>query len=163
MPRGTPCTTLAVRHARLPTPFEIRSMRPTKSYPALGMGRELLSLNLGFATLLAQPPEAMPGEARQAFKALGTKCPTRYDRYSAHRRWPTASLPTASRRPGRPIGGPVRSRHPQQTARPTPTPRGTNSGSGTRGAGGLGKGGKRREGGNTRRDLGGVEGTHDQP
>ena len=31
------------------------------------------------------------------------------------------------------------------------------------GPGGLGKGGKRREGGNTRRDLGGVEGTHDQP
>ena len=42
------------------------------------MGRELLSLNLGFATLLAQPPEAMPGEARQAFKALGALPPLRY-------------------------------------------------------------------------------------
>ena len=29
--------------------------------------------------------------------------------------------------------------------------------------GGLGEGGRRREGGNTRRGLGGVEGTHDQP
>ena len=43
---------------------------------------------------------------------------------------------------------------------PTPTPRGTNSGSGTRG---TREGGERREGGNTRQDLGGVEGTHDQP
>ena len=42
------------------------------------MGRELLSLNLGFATLLAQPPEAMPGEARQSFKALGALPPLRY-------------------------------------------------------------------------------------
>ena len=31
------------------------------------------------------------------------------------------------------------------------------------GPGGLGEGGRRREGGNTRRGLGGVEGTHDQP
>ena len=42
------------------------------------MGRELLSLNLSFATLLAQPPEAMPGEARQSFRALGALPPLRY-------------------------------------------------------------------------------------
>ena len=42
------------------------------------MGRELLSLNLSFATLLAQQPEAMPGEARQSFKALGGLPPLRY-------------------------------------------------------------------------------------
>ena len=49
-----------------------------EAYPALGMGRELLSLNLSFATLLAQPPEAMPGEARQSFRALGALPPLRY-------------------------------------------------------------------------------------
>ena len=42
------------------------------------MGRELLSLNLSFATLLAQRPDAMPGEARQSFKALGGLPPLRY-------------------------------------------------------------------------------------
>ena len=42
------------------------------------MGRELLSLNLSFATLLVQPPEAMPGEARQSFRALGALPPLRY-------------------------------------------------------------------------------------
>ena len=49
-----------------------------EAYPAMGMGRELLSLNLGFATLLAQPPETMPGEARQSFRALGALPPLRY-------------------------------------------------------------------------------------
>ena len=49
-----------------------------EAYPALGMGRELLSLNLSFATLLAQPPEALPGEVRQAFRALGALPPLRY-------------------------------------------------------------------------------------
>ena len=49
-----------------------------EAYPALGMGRELLSLNLGFGTLLAQPPQAMPGEARQAFRALGALPPLCY-------------------------------------------------------------------------------------
>lgn len=49
-----------------------------EAYPALGMGRELLSLNLSFATLLAQRPDAMPGEARQSFKALGGLPPLRY-------------------------------------------------------------------------------------
>jgi len=49
-----------------------------EAYPALGMGRELLSLNLSFATLLAQPPEAMPGEARQSFRALGALPPLQY-------------------------------------------------------------------------------------
>ena len=42
------------------------------------VGRELLSLNLSFGALLAQPPEAMPGEARQAFRALGALPPLRY-------------------------------------------------------------------------------------
>ena len=49
-----------------------------EAYPALGMGRELLSLNLGFARAVALPPEAMPGEARQAFKALGELPALRY-------------------------------------------------------------------------------------
>ena len=91
--------------------------------------------------------------------APGAKCPTWYDRYSAHRRWPTASPPTAPRRPGRPIGGPTLEA-PSRLRVPRQRPVGRTQGLGP---GGLGKGGKRREGGNTRRDLGGVEGTHDQP
>ena len=74
-----------------------------EAYPALGMGRELLSLNLSFGALLAQPPEAMPGEARQAFRALGALPPLRY-------------LRTRCRGPhGRPPVHPAR-RHPARTA-----------------------------------------------
>ena len=42
------------------------------------MGRELLSLNLSFPRVAAGPPEAMPGEARQAFKAIAALPPLRY-------------------------------------------------------------------------------------
>ena len=49
-----------------------------EAYPAMGMGRELLTLNLGFGRVAALPPEAMPGEARQAFAALAALPPLRY-------------------------------------------------------------------------------------
>ena len=42
------------------------------------MGRELLSLNLSFSPIVKSPPEAMPGEARQAFKAVAALPPLRY-------------------------------------------------------------------------------------
>ena len=60
-------------------PFQalLRPVRP-RGIPGPRYGRELLSLNLSFATLLAQPPEAMPGEARQSFRALGALPPLRY-------------------------------------------------------------------------------------
>ena len=49
-----------------------------QAYPGLGMGRELLSLNLSFSPIVKSPPEAMPGEARQAFKAVAALPPLRY-------------------------------------------------------------------------------------
>ena len=49
-----------------------------QAYPDLGMGRELLSLNLSFSRIVDGPPEAMPGEARQAFKAVAALPPLRY-------------------------------------------------------------------------------------
>ena len=53
--------------------------RPWKGYyakyareacPDMRMGRELLYLNLSFGRVTALPPDAIPGEARQAFVAL---------------------------------------------------------------------------------------------
>jgi len=49
-----------------------------QAYPGLGMGREMLSLNLSFSRIVGGPPEAMPGEARQAFKAVAALPPLRY-------------------------------------------------------------------------------------
>ena len=49
-----------------------------QAYPDLGMGREMLSLNLTFSRIVDGPPEAMPGEARQAFKAVAALPPLRY-------------------------------------------------------------------------------------
>jgi hypothetical protein len=49
-----------------------------QAYPDLGMGREMLSLNLSFSRIVDGPPEAMPGEARQAFKAVAALPPLRY-------------------------------------------------------------------------------------
>ena len=71
----------------------------------------------------------------------------------------TASPPSASRRPGRPVGRPTLEA-PSRLCVPRQRPVGRTQGLGP---GGLGEGGGRREGGNTRRGLGGVEGTHDQP
>ena len=48
------------------------------AYPELDMGRELLTLNLSFARVEASPPEAMPGEARQAFMAIAALPPLMY-------------------------------------------------------------------------------------
>ena len=49
-----------------------------EAYPALGMGRELLTLNLSFSRVEALPHSALPGEARQAFKAIAALPPLRY-------------------------------------------------------------------------------------
>ena len=49
-----------------------------QAYPDLGMGREMLSLNLSFSRIVDGPPGAMPGEARQAFKAVAALPPLRY-------------------------------------------------------------------------------------
>ena len=49
-----------------------------EAYPALGMGRELLTLNLGFHRVVALPPEAIPGEAKHAFAAYATLPPLTY-------------------------------------------------------------------------------------
>ena len=49
-----------------------------QAYPGLGMGREMLSLNLSFSRIVGGPLEAMPGEARQAFKAVAALPPMRY-------------------------------------------------------------------------------------
>ena len=48
------------------------------AYPDLDMGREMLSLNLSFSRIVDGPPGAMPGEARQAFKAVAALPPLRY-------------------------------------------------------------------------------------
>jgi len=42
------------------------------------MGREMLSLNLSFSRIVDGPLDAMPGEARQAFKAVAALPPLRY-------------------------------------------------------------------------------------
>ena len=49
-----------------------------EAYPALGMGRELLTLSLGFHRIAALPPEAIPGEAKHAFAAYATLPPLTY-------------------------------------------------------------------------------------
>ena len=49
-----------------------------KAYPALDMGRELLTLNLSFRRVASLPPEAITGEAKQAFMALGAMPPLLY-------------------------------------------------------------------------------------
>jgi hypothetical protein len=49
-----------------------------RAYPSLGMGREMLSLNLSFSRIVDGPLDAMPGEARQAFKAVAALPPLRY-------------------------------------------------------------------------------------
>lgn len=49
-----------------------------QAYPGLDMGREMLSLNLSFSKIVDGPPEAMPGEARQAFKAVAALPPLQY-------------------------------------------------------------------------------------
>ena len=51
-----------------------------RAYPDLSMGRELLSLNLSFSRIVDGPPDAVPGEARQAFKAVAALPPLRYTR-----------------------------------------------------------------------------------
>ena len=49
-----------------------------KAYPALDMGRELLTLNLNFCRVSSLPLEAITGEAKQAFIALGMMPPLFY-------------------------------------------------------------------------------------
>ena len=49
-----------------------------QAYPGLDMGREMLSLNLSFSRIVDGPPDAMPGEARQAFKAVAALPPLQY-------------------------------------------------------------------------------------
>ena len=49
-----------------------------KAYPALDMGRELLTLNLSFRRVASLPLEAITGEAKQAFMGLGAMPPLLY-------------------------------------------------------------------------------------
>ena len=126
-----------------------------QAYPDLGMGREMLSLNLSFSRIVDGPPEAMPGEARQAFKAVAALPPLRYaapDPDAEPACQPREDLPREDllaqyRRAGRPIrrpaldapGGPC---VPRQ--RPVGRVEGVGSG-GLRGGGG-GEGGAPRRG-----------------
>ena len=61
-----------------------------EAYPAMGMGRELLTLNLGFGRVAALPPEAMPGEAVEFSPCLFQR--TRSELMDLPKPWNGASL-----------------------------------------------------------------------